>query len=143
MNKYVKKFIFRGLIFAGFGPVIAAIIYLFLYIFKVETNLSGLDIFSAIISTYLMAFIHAGTSVFYKVEKWSKLKALLFSLITIYVVYLAGYFINNWLPFDYRFILIFTGLFIVSYLIVWFIVYFITKRNTNLLNERLKETKSK
>ena len=50
MNKNLKSFMHRGLIFAGFGPVVAGIVFLILDLSGVEVVLSGTNIFSAIIS---------------------------------------------------------------------------------------------
>ena len=59
MNKYVKSFLHRGLIFAGFGPIIMGIIYLILSYTVKDFSLDGKDAFMAILSTYLLAFVHA------------------------------------------------------------------------------------
>ena len=138
MNPYLRTFLHRGLIFSGLGPILAGIIYVILELSGVDLNLSGLDVLKAILTTYVMAFIHAGSGVFNEIEKWGKAKAILCQMSSIYIVYMGGYLINNWIPLDYKVILIFTGSFIFGYLIIWFTVYFITKRNTEKLNEKLK-----
>lgn len=139
MNPYVKSFLHRGLIFAGFGPIVAGLVYLFLEISGTKINISGYEIALAIVTTYIMAFVHAGSSVFNEIEKWGKAKSALFQMTSIYTVYMVGYLINRWIPLDYRFILIFTGSFVGGYLIIWFTVYFITKKNSDKLNEKLKQ----
>ena len=138
MNPYVKSFLHRGLIFAGFGPIVAGIVYFCLELSGTKLNLSGGEVLLAIGTTYVMAFVHAGSSVFNEIEKWGKAKSILCQMSSIYGVYMIGYLINNWIPLDYRFILIFTGCFIVGYLIIWFSVYFAMKKNSDKLNEKLK-----
>lgn len=40
MNRYVKEYITRGLIFAGFGPIVLGIIYSFLQAFDANFKLA-------------------------------------------------------------------------------------------------------
>ena len=137
MNPYVRSYLHRGLIFGGFGPIVAGIVYVFIELSGTALNLTGWEVLLAIVSTYVMAFVHAGSSVFNDVEKWGKAKSILCQMSSIYAVYMVGYLINRWIPLDYRVILIFTGSFIGGYLIIWFTVYFIMKKNTDKLNEKL------
>lgn len=136
MNKYVKDFLLRGLIFGGFGPIIFGIIALGIS-FSQDASLTGSEIFIGIISTYLLAFIHAGASIFNQIEHWPILKSIGIHFAFLYVAYTTCYIINKWIPFDWNFILIFTGIFITVYLLIWIIVYCIVKRTTRQLNDEL------
>ncbi len=137
MKPFIKTFLLRGLIFSGLGPIIAGIVYLCLDLSNVDVTISGKEVFMGILTTYIIAFVHAGSSAFNEIEKWGKAKALLCQLSCIYVIYLVGYLINNWIPFDFKVILIFTIALIVGYLIIWFTIYFIVKKYTKKLNEKL------
>jgi hypothetical protein len=139
MNPYVKEFLHRGLMFSGLGPIVAGIVYFSIELSGTKLNLSGTDVLLAIISTYILAFVQAGSSVFNMIEKWGKAKSLLCQMSSIYAVYMGAYLINRWIPFDYRIILIFTISFVTCYLIIWFTVFFIMKKNTKKLNEKLLE----
>ncbi len=139
MNYYVKEYIKRGLIFSGLGPVVAGIVYMIIEKSGIDLKLTGTEVLLAIISTYVMAFVQAGASTFNAIESWGKAKALFVQMSSIYVVYICGYLINRWIPFDWIIILIFTISFIVCYLIVWFTVYFIVRKETKKLNEKLEE----
>lgn len=139
MNKYVKEYLKIGFMFSGIGPVVAGIIYLILEKTGVSLNLSGFDVFLAIITTYIMAFVQAGASTFNRIEHWGKAKSLFWQMSTIYVVYIGGYLINRWIPLDWKVIIIFTSIYIASYLIVWLFVYFIIKKESKKLNQRLIE----
>lgn len=134
MNKYVKEFLHRGLMFSGLGCIIAAIII------SSEPNLmhDGKSVLTAIVSTYFLAFIHAGTSVFHSVESWSAVKSAFFQLLTLYVSYLACYLVNSWLNFDMAVVGIFTLVFVVVYAAVWLTVYFSVKATSKKLNKNLK-----
>ncbi len=138
MNKYLKEFFHRGLMFGGFGPIVAGIIYLVLSKTLDSFSLNGTEIFSAIISTYILAFLQAGATIFNQIENWSLMKSLLCHFSTIFVAYTSCYLFNSWIPFDYRVILIFIGIFVTVYFVVWSIVYFSIKKTSKKLNSSLK-----
>ena len=57
----------------------------------------------------------------------------------LYISYLITYLINDWLDWGTAPILVFTGIFVVGYLLIWAVIYSIIKRNTAQLNQILKE----
>ena len=120
MNKYVKAFFHRGLIFGGFGPIVAGIIYLIISRCVDGFSVGGMEMFTAIVTTYMLAFVHAGASVFNQIESWSPMKSLSVHILILYVAYVICYLVNSWILFDWRVILIFTAVFVISYLIIWF-----------------------
>ena len=125
--------------FGGFGPIMTGIV-LFIISKAVEgVVFSGQQILIAIISTYLLAFIHAGASVFNQIEHWSVAKSTLFHLLTLYVAYTACYLINSWIAFDVRVLLFFTLIFIVIYAIVWGTVVISIKATEKKLNRKLNK----
>ena len=138
MNKYVKEFIHRGLIFGGFGPIILGIIYFILSKTVDGFMLSGLEVMTGIISTYLLAFVHAGASIFNQIEHWGISKSLLCHLSILYVAYSLCYVINTWIPFEPKILLIFTIVFLTIYFIVWGIVYLSVKTISKNCNAKLK-----
>lgn len=138
MNKYLKEFFYRGLIFAGFGPIALGIIFFVLSKTLDDFYVSGGQILIGIISTYILAFVQAGASVFNQIEHWSLPKSLLFHFGTLYVVYFLAYILNSWIPFEWGVIGIFTAIFVVTYFTIWFTVYFIVKATSRKLNENLK-----
>ncbi len=137
MNYYVKEFLKRGLIFSGFGPIIAGIIYLCIEGSGVDLKLDAPTVFLAIITTYIIAFVQAGSSVFNQIETWPKAKSAFFQMTSIYVVYIGGYLINKWIPFKLQVIIIFTSVYVAAYLTIWLTVYFINKNVSKKLNEKL------
>lgn len=136
MNKYVKDFLLRGLAFGGFGPIVGAII-LFVISKSMDKSFSGTEVLMIVVSTYLLAFIQAGASVFNQIEKWSIPKSVGCHLGSIYIAYLGCYLINSWIPFNWSVVIIFTAIFIASYFAIWFIVYFIVKMTTKEMNKKL------
>ena len=137
MNKYLKIFLYRGLIFGGFGPIILGIIYAILDSTLADFSLGGVQILVAVISVYLLAFIQAGASVFNQIEHWHLPKSMFFHFITIYIAYLGCYLINYWIPFEPIAVAIFTASFVVLYFIIWAIVVLSIKATTKKLNRKL------
>lgn len=137
MNKHVKEFLLRGMAFGGFGPIIAGIVFFIISLCDNSFQISGGQILLAIVSTYVLAFVQAGASVFNQIESWPIAKSLLIHLLTIYVAYIGCYLINSWIPFDWIVILIFTIVFVVTYLLIWLIVYLVVKNTSKRFNEKL------
>ena len=123
--------------FGGFGPLVAGIIYFVVSKTSPSFFLNGTEVFSAILSTYILAFLQAGATVFNQVENWSVMKSLFCHFSPIFVAYTSCYLLNSWIPFDYRVILIFIGIFVAVYFAVWSIVYFSIKATSKKLNMKL------
>jgi hypothetical protein len=138
MSKYVKEFFHRGLMFSGFGPVVMGIIYAILSHTVDDFSLTGGQVLLAIVSTYLIAFIQAGATIFNQIEHWTLPKSLLCHFGSIYLVYVAAYLMNTWIPFDIKVILIFTAIFAAAYFVVWIIVYLSIKAVSKRINKQLQ-----
>jgi hypothetical protein len=138
MNRYLKEFLHRGLLFAGFGPVVLGIIFFVLEKTLDDFSVSGGQILLGIVSTYILAFVQAGVSVFNQIEHWSLPKSLFCHFGMLYAVYVFCYIFNSWIPFEWGVIGIFTAIFVVTYFVVWFTVYLIVKATGKKLNATLK-----
>lgn len=138
MNKYVKAFLHRGLIFGGFGPVILGIVFGILGATLEDFSLSGTEVLLGVVSTYILAFVHAGASVFNQIESWPIAKSMLFHFLSLYVAYLVCYVANSWIPFEMTVILIFTAIFVATYFLIWGIVVLAVKATEKKLNRNLK-----
>ena len=57
----------------------------------------------------------------------------------LYISYLVTYLLNGWLDWGVTPLLVFTGIFVLGYLIIWAIIYSIIRKNTNKINEVLKK----
>lgn len=138
MNRYIKSFLHRGLIFAGFGPIILGIVYAVLQKTVTDFSLNGVQILIAIVSIYLLAFVQAGASVFNQIESFSIPKSLFCHLSVLYLAYTSCYLINSWIPFDPKILLIFTAIFLIVYFSVWITVFVAVKITSRKLNAKLK-----
>ena len=139
MNKYLKSFLHRGLIFGGFGPIILGIIYAVIQSTQKDFSLSGPEVLTAIVSIYLLAFVQAGASVFNQIESFSLPKSALSHFSVLYAAYVICYLVNNWIPFNPEVIAIFTAIFLAVYFVVWITVVSILKITAKRLNEKLKQ----
>ncbi len=138
MKKYLKTAVLRGLVVAGFGPLVVGVVYLCIHLSGCELVLTASEVFIAILSSYILAFIAAGASVFNQIEGWSAAKSLLFHFTTYYIIYFVFYLVNRWLPFSWSAVAIFTAIFVVAYFAVWFGVYFSVKAAAKKMNKNLK-----
>ena len=142
MKKFVLEFFFRGLVACGFGPVVLAVLYLIL---QQSANLERLtvnEVCIGIFSLTALAFIAGGMNAVYKIERLPLMAAVSIHGGILYISYLATYLLNSWLEWGITPILVFSGIFIAGYLIIWAIIYVIIKRNTEKLNEILKKRQS-
>ena len=139
MNKHVKAFLHRGLLFGGFGPIVVGIVFWCVQFSGAEVILSGAESFVAILSAYLLAFIQAGASIFNQMDDWSVAKGIGIHFLTLYLAYVACYLVNSWLPFAWEVIAVFTAIFVVGYLSIWLTVYCIVRATSKNLNKKLNE----
>lgn len=137
MNKYVKSFLIRGMIFAGFGPIVVGIVYAVLQNTLSGFALSGGEVCLAIISTYVLAFLQAGATVFNQIEEWPITKSLMLHFATLYIAYTACYLINTWIPFKFEILLIFTAIFAIIYLVIWITVFLCVKASAKKFNAKI------
>lgn len=138
MKKAVLEFIRRGFIACGFGPLVLAIFYLILQRQAAVQTLTVNQVCLGIFSLYALAFIAGGMNVIYQIERLPLMVAILIHGGVLYVSYLATYLINGWLERGITPILVFTAIFIISYLVIWAVIYSIIKRNTDKVNTVLK-----
>ena len=139
MKKYVLEFLRRGLVSCGFGPVILAIIYLILQQQKLIDTLTVNQVCLGIFSLTALAFIAGGMNTIYQIEKLPLMIAIFIHGSVLYLSYLATYLLNGWLGLGIAPIIVFSSIFVFGYVIIWVIIYFIIKRNTNQMNELLKQ----
>ena len=139
MKKFVSNFCLRGLIAMGFGPIVYGTIMLILHLCNVDTTSNGLDIFKGIISTCIMAFIIAGISNIYQVESLSLVSKIMIHALSLYLVYLVFYLLNDWIIKDLKVIGLFSLIFFSGYIIIWMIIYIIERKKIKELNEKLKK----
>lgn len=138
MKKFLKEFLLRGLICAGGGPVILAIIYGILGVTGVVESFSPAEVCLGILTITLLAFVAAGMTAIYQMEQLPLLTMILLHGGALYIAYLLTYLINGWLVNQLTGILIFTGIFIAGYAIIWLIIYRIEKKKAAKLNKLLK-----
>ena len=137
MNKYVREFLHRGLMFGGFGPIVFGIIILCISYFDRVAELSALPIFGGIVTTYIIAFAQAGATVFNQIEHWSVPKSVFCHFGLLYIVYSLAYVANSWIPFKVEVLGVFTVIFVVGFFLIWGIVYLAVRSTGKKFNEKL------
>ncbi len=138
MNRYLKEFLKRGLMFGGFGPIIVAIVLFIVSKTSDAFSLGTADLLVAVCSSYALAFVHAGASVFNQIESWPLAKSMLIHFATLFASYVTVYLVNAWIPFNWIVIAVFSGIFVVTYFLIWIIVYLSLKSVSKRFNKQLK-----
>ena len=138
MKKYALEFVKRGLVAASGGPAVLAIVYGILGASGVIDSLAPGQVCTGILTVTLMAFLAAGVSVVYQIERLPLLHATLIHACTLYLDYLLVYFLNAWIPQSLMGICIFTGIFIAGYALIWLGIILTIKANTARINKKLR-----
>ena len=139
MKKIVLDFMRRGLVACGLGPIVLAVFYLVLQRQGAVEILTVNQVCLGIFSLSALAFIAGGMNVIYQIEQLPLMVAILIHGSVLYISYLGTYLLNDWLEGGVTPILVFSGIFVIGYLMIWAIIYSIIKRNTERLNAVLKE----
>jgi len=138
MKKYVCEFCKRGLVAMGCGPIILAIIYAILGLSGVAQSIDIYEAALAIVSISALAFIAAGITVVYQIERLPLFYAILLHGLVLYADYALIYLLNGWLADGTLPFLIFTACFIAGYALVWLIIYLCIRKKTDELNHKLQ-----
>ena len=88
-----------------------------------------------------LAFVAGGMNVVYQIERLPLMVAISIHGGVLYVSYLLTYLVNDWLDRGTAPILVFTGIFVVGYLLIWAVIYSIIKRNTDRINEAMRKSR--
>ena len=139
MKKNILEFVRRGMTACGIGPIVLAILYLILqYQGRLQT-LTINQVCVGIFSISILAFVAGGMNVVYQIERLPLLAAITIHGGVLYISYLITYLVNDWLQWGTTEILVFSGIFVLCYIIIWLIIYSIIRRNTEEINKVLQE----
>lgn len=138
MKKFLKEFLLRGLICAGGGPLVLAVIYGILGAAGAAEAFTPREVCLGIVSITLLAFTAAGMTAIYQQEQLPLPIMILIHGGTLYISYILTYLINGWLQNSLMPVLVFTGIFVAGYALIWFIIYLIEKSKAEKLNKLLK-----
>lgn len=139
MKQFAIEFSKRGLFAASGGPVILAIVYGILGATDTVTALSPNEVCFGILSVTVMAFIAAGITAVYQMERLPLMSAILLHAGVLYLDYLIMYLLNSWIPRNLAAIGIFTSSFILGFVIIWVCIYLSTKAKTDRINAKLQK----
>ena len=138
MKQFAKGFVLRGLVAAGGGPLVLAIIYGVLGETGAISSLTPREVSVGILSVLLLAFIVAGMNAIYQVEQLPLMMAILLHGIALYATYILIYLFNGWLQEQLIPILTFTVVFVVGYAIIWLIIFLSSHIRTRRINALLR-----
>ena len=138
MKRNALEFVRRGLIACGFGPMILAVLYLLLQRNGVVESLTVEEVCRGIFSLSALAFIAGGMNIIYQIERLPLMAAILIHGGVLYIAYLGTYLLNGWMKWGTEPVMVYSCIFALGYLMVWAVIYAVTKRKTQRLNELLR-----
>ena len=139
MKRFILDFLRRGMLACGIGPMVLAVLYLILQQSADVTTLTVNQVCVGICSLTALAFIAGGMNAIYQIDRLPLMVAILIHGGILYVSYLATYLLNDWLEWGAVPIVVFTGIFVVGYLVIWAVIYAVIKTNTDKINAALKK----
>ena len=143
MKRYVMEFVRRGLSSCGFGPIVLAALYLILQHNGVVEVLTVRQVCTGILSVSVLAFVAGGLNAVYQMERLPLMVAILIHGGVLYLCYLATYLLNDWLEWGVMPVLVFSGIFVVGYFLIWAVIYGIIRSKTRRVNALLREKQQK
>ena len=141
MKYIVKEFGRRGIAACGLGPIVLAVLYLILHRNGTVELLAANEVCAGIFSLSALAFVAGGMNVVYQIERLPLMAAISIHGVVLYVSYLLTYLVNDWLDWGTAPILVFTGIFVVGYLLIWLVIYSIIKKHTDKINEAMRKSR--
>ena len=135
IKNYYKDFLLRGMISMGFGPIVLVIIYAGLSFSNIVHVISVSGMCIGILSITTLAFISGAITVLYQIEEIPLVWSILAHGIVLYSAYALIYILNGWLEPGVIPFIAFTAIFVLSYFVIWGIIYLVTKKHTDKLSE--------
>jgi hypothetical protein len=143
---YVKEALKMGVIGTGIGmPLALAIFFIIYFSIKAATGSDNADMnniffmMKLCLSFFLTCFIFASSQIVYRIEKLPLAYAIGIHFTSIFVCWMLCAWLGNWIAGPWYAWLIAAGVFIVTYAIIWLIVYQTQKKKAQEITERLKK----
>ena len=138
MKQFLLEFLRRGAAACGLGPMVLAVLYGVLHRQGALDTLTVDQVCRGIFSLSALAFVAGGLNVLYQLERLPLMAAVTIHGGVLYGSYLITYLVNGWLEWGTTPILVFSGIFVVGYLLIWAVIYAVIRRKTAKLNEMLQ-----
>ena len=142
MKRFILAFLRRGAFACGVGPIVLAVLYLILRGRGVLDTLTVEQVCMGILSLSALAFMAGGLNALYQIERLPLMGAVSIHGGVLYLSYLGVYLLNDWLTWDPVSLLVFTGIFVAGYVVIWIVIYSMIKRRTASVNELLEKQRA-
>ena len=139
MKQFLKEFLFRGCLAAGGGPLVLALIYGVLGATGTGRAITPAEVCIGILTVTLLAFLVAGMTAIYQLEQLPLISAVLIHGAGLYCAYIVTYLLNGWLQPTLTAVLVFSGIFIVCYGLIWLGIYAVSRRKIEKMNRKLRK----
>ncbi|MBR2896012.1 MAG: DUF3021 domain-containing protein [Oscillospiraceae bacterium] len=138
MKKFLSVFVKRGLMMAGWGPLMLA----FGYGMETISISSPQASCMGILTMLLLGFLIGDMSAVYCVERLPLFSAVLLHFGVPYIAALFIYLLNGWIPMQMERIFWFTVVAWTEMAVTWLITYHWNKRRIRKINQKLRERNS-
>jgi hypothetical protein len=138
-NSFIKDFLLRGLVAMGFGPLVLAVVYLIVWLCESGVVIELPSVSLAILTLMVLAFICGGMTAIYQLESIPLPIKILTHGFVLYLSYAAIYLLNGWLGSGIVPFLVFTGIFVISYLLTWAVIFISQIISTKKLNRQIEQ----
>ena len=119
--------------------MVLAIVYGILGATGTVTALTPDEVCRGILTVTVLALTVGGMTAIYQMEKLPLISAIAIHGDVLYAVYILIYLFNGWLKHQLTAVLVFTGIFMVGYALIWLVIYLGIRSNTNALNRKLHQ----
>ena len=137
MKKYVKMFLLRGATGIGIGNIIAMLISVVIAVTSENSTISVYDYAVWTAASSVIGFVFGGLNVVFEIERLSLLKATLIHYFVMLLTFYACAIPAGWYPFSFVPILISVCIFTGSYVVIWIITYLIIRHNAKRMTDAL------
>ena len=138
MNSLVKKGLILGLIGFAVGVPVGLVFLLA----RSSGGESVMRIAIHLILSGVLGGVGIGTSVVYEVESWSVTRCTVTHFVILFTTYFAIGFSLGWFPLNDIVTYIMIGSYIAGYFMIWLIMYLVSKKQAQELDEELKRWKA-
>lgn len=95
-------------------------------------------VLASVILWGLMGFIFSAGALIYKHEQWSILKRTIVNFVIYYCGFTPLAILAGWFPLTLVNVAVFTGIFVLVFILMWFINTYITKREVRRINKKIR-----
>jgi hypothetical protein len=133
----MKKFLFQGMIGIFFGAFIAVVATNIVYMSGIEV-LDGSIFLKNSLGSIFFGLVFSVTPLYFEMKTLRLPMQTALHFVTVTILYFILSIGIGWVPFEMKSLLLFVGLFIIIYAVIWVSFYLYFKNEAKKLNDELQ-----